>query len=75
MHPQWVRALRDQCVSANVPFFFKSWGEWAPYSGELSAAARHCHQYPDGQGMACVGKRAAGHLLDGQEWRQIPQMR
>lgn len=30
-HPGWVRSLRDQCVSAGVPFFFKQWGEWLPY--------------------------------------------
>lgn len=30
MHPDWVRSLRDQCVAAGVPFFFKQWGEWAP---------------------------------------------
>ena len=23
MHPDWVRSLRDQCHSAEVPFFFK----------------------------------------------------
>lgn len=28
MHPDWVRSLRDQCVEAGVPFFFKQWGEW-----------------------------------------------
>lgn len=32
MHPDWVRSLRDQCVGAGVPFFFKQWGEWAPRS-------------------------------------------
>ncbi len=26
MNPDWVRALRDQCVEAGVPFFFKQWG-------------------------------------------------
>lgn len=30
MHPDWVRSLRDQCVEAGVPFFFKQWGEWSP---------------------------------------------
>jgi protein gp37 len=30
MHPDWARSLRDQCVAARVPFFFKRWGEWAP---------------------------------------------
>ncbi len=27
MHPDWARGLRDQCVEAKVPFFFKSWGQ------------------------------------------------
>ena len=26
MDPDWVRSLRDQCVAAGVPFFFKQWG-------------------------------------------------
>lgn len=30
MHPDWPRSLRDQCVAAGVPFFFKQWGEWLP---------------------------------------------
>lgn len=30
MHPDWVRSVRDQCVEAGVPFFFKQWGEWLP---------------------------------------------
>lgn len=27
MHPDWARSLRDQCKAADVPFFFKQWGE------------------------------------------------
>ncbi len=30
LHPDWVRSVRDQCVEAGVPFFFKQWGEWLP---------------------------------------------
>lgn len=30
MHPDWVRSIRDQCIEAAVPFFFKQWGEFAP---------------------------------------------
>lgn len=30
MHPDWARSLRDQCAAADVPFFFKQWGEWQP---------------------------------------------
>ena len=26
MDPAWVSDIRDQCVAANVPFFFKQWG-------------------------------------------------
>jgi len=22
----WVRSIRDQCISRNIPFFFKQWG-------------------------------------------------
>lgn len=31
MHPDWVRSIRDQCIAAEVPFFFKQWGEFWPY--------------------------------------------
>jgi protein gp37 len=27
MKPEWARSLRDQCAAADVPFFFKQWGE------------------------------------------------
>lgn len=37
MHPDWAKALRDQCAAATlhgdpapVPFLFKQWGRWAP---------------------------------------------
>jgi protein gp37 len=36
MKPEWVTSLRDQCVEANVPFFFKQWGGvWKKKSGRL----------------------------------------
>lgn len=30
MHPDWARALRDQCTAAGVAYHFKQHGEWAP---------------------------------------------
>jgi len=27
-HPDWFRSLRDQCVVAGVPYFFKQHGQW-----------------------------------------------
>lgn len=41
MHVDWARGLRDQCVEAGVPFFFKQWGDWLPgtqYQDEHSDA-------------------------------------
>jgi protein gp37 len=33
IQPEWVRALRDQCVGEGVAFFFKQWGGLRPKSG------------------------------------------
>jgi protein gp37 len=60
-HPDWLRGLRDQCIVAGVPFFFRQWGEWAPARGERPA-----------QTVVRVGKRAAGRLLDGRSWDEMP---
>ena len=26
MRPEWAQSVRDQCLAAGVPFFFKQWG-------------------------------------------------
>jgi protein gp37 len=33
MHPNWVRALRNQCEQTGVAFHFKQWGEYRPATG------------------------------------------
>jgi hypothetical protein len=71
MHPDWVRSLRDQCVAAGVPFFFKQWGEWAVADGRFYFQKRYTSI--DGCRMAWVGKTIAGAMLDGREWREYPQ--
>jgi protein gp37 len=30
MPAEWVREIRDQCIAAGVPFFFKQWGGFRP---------------------------------------------
>ncbi len=30
MKKEWVINIKNQCESANVPFFFKQWGTWGP---------------------------------------------
>lgn len=57
----WYRMLRDKCVAARVPFFFKQWGAWGP----VDTAA--------GETMQRVAKKVAGAILDGVAWRQFPE--
>lgn len=84
MHPDWARRLRDQCQAAGVAFFFKQWGEWAPCA-EYPTGGNTPLRYPHADGcfgdhpenganpyMDRVGKKAAGAMLDGRAWRQIP---
>ena len=37
-HPDWFRSLRDQCAAAGVPFLFKQWGEWWPWTAPLDGS-------------------------------------
>lgn len=57
----WARSLRDQCAIAGVPFHWKQWGEYTPDDPASNHTA-----------MRRVGKKAAGALLDGREWREFP---
>lgn len=58
MDPLWVARLRNPCVANRVPFFFKQWGEWAPFNGRM-------HR---------VGKKLAGRRLDGITWNDFPAL-
>jgi protein gp37 len=64
MELSWVRALRDRCTAAGVPFLFKQWGEWAPADPSESNP---------GGGPRRVGRQAAGRLLDGRDWTEFPR--
>ena len=90
MHPDWPRRVRDQCAAAGVPYFFKQWGAWAVADrGERGviwldehgvAGPGNTYDPPvtGGRQMAllrCVGKRAAGRLLDGVEHNATPEAR
>jgi protein gp37 len=44
--PEWARALRDACASADVAFFWKQWGGRTPKSGGRTLDARTWDQYP-----------------------------
>ena len=100
MHPDWVRSVRDQCQAAEVPLFFKSWGEWAPrkhhgihdegrpwgtleHDGQFNPSTTPWNGRDDVKAwdglheavMIRIGKKAAGRLLDGRTWDEIPERR
>lgn len=83
-HPDWFRSLRDQCVEAGVPFFFKQWGEWMPIEKAHAAEENEVVLVSSGEQkimtsdqtaviMRKFGKKAAGRLLDGREWNEMPE--
>lgn len=45
MHPDWVRSLRDQCKEANVPFFFKQWGEYYTTAYNMTTKEPHFRMF------------------------------
>lgn len=96
MHPHWAMSIRDQCLHAEVPFFFKQQGGWEPIApvwancGLVAEATEivglgidgtkyswmddRCQTLDDDAWcMGKVGKKAAGRLLDGVEWNQLPE--
>jgi protein gp37 len=56
MQPEWVRDLRDQAASNDVPFLFKQWGEWGVLSTRTEDGREIVHR---------MGRAEAGRLLDG----------
>lgn len=85
MHPDWVRDIRDQCVSAGVAFHFKQHGNWLHSSQGAYGGPASAWQWDDGEpyigkagdrgGMGLfkrVGKASAGRLLDGRTWDEVP---
>lgn len=44
--PAWVRGIRDQCVHAGVPFFFKQWGGRTPKAGGRVLDGRVWNEIP-----------------------------
>ncbi len=84
MNPEWVLRLRDQCVRHRVPFHFKQWGEWVRLQDSPGAVGNlnmPTHRFPlenhpelEAYCLARVGKKAAGRLLDGRTWDELPEV-
>lgn len=86
MHPDWARSIRDQCIAAKVPFFFKQWGAWRdrrsgdPATGEMlrmTNCGRNGQDLANAEDggdvwMQRLGKKAASNILDGRTWVEMP---
>jgi protein gp37 len=44
--PDWVRSVRDQCLAADVPFFFKQWGGFHPKAHGAELDGREWKEFP-----------------------------
>ena len=53
MRPEWATDIRDQCVSARVPFFFKQWGGRSPKAGGRLLEGKVWNQFPS-PGVASI---------------------
>ena len=82
MHPDWVRGIRDHCVEAGVPFFFKGWGAWLPMEpmadefptcGDTTGFSGRQHDWDDYRYSIRVGKKKSGRILDGRTWEEYPK--
>jgi protein gp37 len=87
MHPDWARGLREACRRFSTPFFFKQWGEWAPGANWEDVPDEDTPRdtgsmllFSDPLGrehgtateMRRVGKKQAGHMLDGDTHTETP---
>ncbi len=46
LNPDWVTGIRDCCLGARVPFFFKQWGGKTPKAGGRELDGRYWDQMP-----------------------------
>jgi protein gp37 len=85
MHPDWVRSIMDQCKAADVPFFFKQWGEYMPHCQAdsllqaLGNASKTAREFPSPHNPEKVntyyklGKHESGRKLDGVVHDEYPK--
>ncbi len=46
MKAEWAKEIRDQCLAASVPFFFKQWGGWNKKKAGRNLEGRTWDQMP-----------------------------
>lgn len=54
MNPEWVRELRDNCLSTSTPFFFKQWGGIRPKSNGRELDGQTWDEMPAGDTLLAM---------------------
>ena len=78
MNPAWAEGIQKHCKAASVPFHFKQWGHWAPTEAltvEPRSSVMTVEVFEGAKRieLRAVGKAAAGRLLRGSTWDQLPR--
>jgi protein gp37 len=78
MELDWATSIRDQCVNAGVPFFFKQWGNWCRPDQLPDDSYREWEQASNDihvidRPLKFRSTKFTGRLLDGQTWDQYPK--
>ncbi|UQX13566.1 DUF5131 family protein [Candidatus Mycobacterium methanotrophicum] len=83
MDPQWARTIRHHCRAKGIAYLHKQNGEWAPTGsfawGQLQHGETYGSAFEEHHGLRAhevlkrVGKKRAGHALDGQIWDEFPR--
>ena len=82
MHPEWARSLIRQGQEAGVAVHFKQHGDLVPIDGDAweipdgwdDNALEDRSFLAHGMRFARVGKKAAGRVIDGRTWDEIPEV-
>src|SRR5688500_8834050 len=84
MHPDWARAVRDECKAAGVAFFFKQVGSWRwgspkskgePAKGLMKDGRIVEFGTAGSQAIVKGSKKSGGRLLDGRMHEAMPGRR
>lgn len=65
MRPDWVRSVLDQAKRAEIPFFFKQWGDYKPHS----AVERKLYEDAGWDSKQFRG----GQTIDGNTYTELPK--
>lgn len=71
MDPEWVRAVRDECLRGRVPFFFKQWGGVMKSRAGRVLDGRTWDEMPRGdesRGARCSTDGPAGASIQPNDW-------